>query len=238
MQDRRSAWLASHPGAGAAFREEDPLSFVSPVDEGPTLEVRWICSGALTTSMIDWFGASSIDIETREDVYLVAEGVRGLSVKIRGGTQLDLKVARGSRGVLAVPGRARGELESWQKWAFPLPSMPEGTIGLADWIPVRKVRRIRMFSRAGDAPVEHAQTPSDGAWCAVELTDVSVDDEQWWTLGFEAAGSPGAMRGALDAAVALVFGHRLPDGSELTVADSISYMDWLRTGRPERGRPS
>ena len=45
-----------------------------------------------------------------------------MSVKIRGGSQLDLKVARGTRGVLEVPGRAAGEMESWQKWAFPLPS--------------------------------------------------------------------------------------------------------------------
>ena len=214
------------------------MSFVSPVDEGPTLEVRWICPGALTTSMLDWFGPSSMDIETREDEYLVVEGVEGLSVKIRGGTQLDLKVARGIRGVLAVPGRAHGQLESWQKWAFPLPSMLEGRIDSAEWVSVRKVRRIRLFSLTGDEPVEHAEPPGDGAWCAVELTDVWVGDERWWTLGFEATGPPGAMRGAIDAAVALVFGHRLPDASELVAADSISYMDWLRTGRPERGRPS
>ncbi len=212
------------------------MSLVSPVDEGPTLEVRWIRPGPLTTPMIDWFGPFAGDIESREDVYLVGEQVRGLSVKIRGGAQLDLKVARGSAGVLDAPGRVRGEIESWQKWAFPLPPvLGEGTES-EDWIRVRKIRRIRLFSVADGVPVERAQIGSESAWCAVELTDVSVGDEQWWTLGFEATGPPGAMRGTIDAAAALVFDDRLPDDPELGAADSMSYMDWLRTRRPEHRR--
>ena len=43
----------------------------------------------------------------------------GLSVKIRGGGALEVKAYRGSPGILEVAGRARGHLESWQKWSFP-----------------------------------------------------------------------------------------------------------------------
>ncbi|MGA9161712.1 MAG: hypothetical protein WB297_12730 [Actinomycetota bacterium] len=206
------------------------------MEEGATLEVRWIRRGALTAPMVEWFGALGEDDETREDVYLVGESIRGLSVKIRGGAQLDLKVAQGTRGILDVEGRAEGEIESWQKWAFPLPSALAGDIASPGWVTVRKIRHIRRFSHADVVPAERALDGIDAPWCAVELTDVSVDDEPWWTLGFEATGPAEALQGTIDAAAALVFGDRIPDTEELTAADSTSYTDWLRTRLPGGAR--
>ncbi len=216
------------------------MSLVSPVlYEGATLEIRWIRPGALPTSMIDWFGPFPGDAESREDVYLVSPRARGLSVKIRGGTQLDLKVAGVSRGILHVPERARGKIVSWQKWAFPLASVLERGIESPDWISVRKIRRIRLFSLADDVPVERDDAGRDAAWCAVELTDVSTGGQRWWTLAFEAMGRPEAPRRTIDVTAELVFRDHLPDGVELGAADSMSYTDWLRN-RPtdERRRPS
>ena len=219
----------------ASSQEGKPSSFVSPV-EGPTLEVRWIRPGTLTPAMIDWFGASDGDVERREDVYLVGRHIRGMSVKIRGGSQLDLKVARGTQGILDVQGRAAGEMESWQKWAFPLPSRPAGDVESPEWITVRKVRHLRWFSYADGVSFERALDGIDAPWCAVELTDVSVDDEPWWTLGFEATGPAEALEGTIDAVAASVFGDRIPDTEELTAADSMSYMDWLRVRVSDEAR--
>ena len=182
--------------------------------------------------MIDWFGALGADVEHREDVYLIDERIRGISVKIRGGSQLDLKVARGTRGVLEVDGRAAGEMESWQKWAFPLPSGLGRDIESPEWITVGKIRHIRRFSHDDGVPFERTLDGADAPWCAVELTDVSVDDEPWWTLGFEATGPAEALQGTIDAAAALVFGERIPDTEVLTANDSMSYMEWLRTRQP------
>ena len=39
----------------------------------------------------------------------------GLSVKVRGGRALEVKVYRGSPGILEVARRARGRMESWLK---------------------------------------------------------------------------------------------------------------------------
>jgi hypothetical protein len=58
-------------------------------------------------------------VESREDAYLLDPQLPGLSVKVRGGGALEVKVYRGSPGILAVAGRARGRMESWQKWSFP-----------------------------------------------------------------------------------------------------------------------
>lgn len=233
MEPQRSA-QPTHP-AEPSSQVGKPSSSVSSVEE-PTLEVRWIRPGTLSPAMIDWFGASDGDVERREDVYLVGRHIRGMSVKIRGGSQLDLKVARGTQGILDVKGRAAGEMESWQKWAFPLPSRPAGDAESPEWITVRKVRHIRWFSYADGAPFERALDGIDAPWCAVELTDVSVDDEPWWTLGFEATGPAEALEGTIDAAAASVFGDRIPDTEELTAADSMSYMDWLRLRRSDESR--
>ena len=97
----------------------------SPVTEGVrSLEVRWIFPGQLETAVAGWFGRFPARVESREDTYLLDPQLRGLSVKVRGGGALEVKVYRGSPGILEVAGRARGRLEAWQKWSFPLQPAP------------------------------------------------------------------------------------------------------------------
>ena len=91
----------------------------NPVIEAvPSLEVRWIFAGQLETAVAGWFGRFPAAVESREDTYLLNPQLPGLSVKIRAGGALEVKVYRGSPGILEVAGRARGRLESWQKWSF------------------------------------------------------------------------------------------------------------------------
>jgi hypothetical protein len=87
--------------------------------EGPvaeavrSLEVRWIFPGKLEAAVAGWFGRFPAGTESREDTYLLDPQLRGLSVKVRGGGALEVKMFRGSPGILEVAGRARGRLESW-----------------------------------------------------------------------------------------------------------------------------
>ena len=93
----------------------------SPVTEGVrSLEVRWIFPGQLETAVARWFGRFPAETQSRQDTYLLNPQLRGLSVKVRGGGALEVKVYRGSAGNLEVPGRARGRIQSWQKWSFPV----------------------------------------------------------------------------------------------------------------------
>ena len=64
-------------------------------------------------------GRFTAGTESRQDTYLLRPHLPGLSVKVRGGGALEVKVYRGSPGILEVAGRARGRMESWQKWSFP-----------------------------------------------------------------------------------------------------------------------
>ena len=75
------------------------------VGEGErSLEVRWIFPGRLETTVTGWFGRFPIGTESREDSYLLHPRLPGLSVKIRGGRALEVKMYHGSLGILEVAG--------------------------------------------------------------------------------------------------------------------------------------
>ena len=135
----------------------------SPAAEGiSSLEVRWIFPGQLEAAVAGWFGRFPVVMESREDIYLLSPRLRGLSVKVRGGAALEVKAFRGSPGILDVVGRARGRLESWQKWSFPF-GPGEDSADPTGWMPVRKRRRICRFSLASGAPEDSAGSRGAGS---------------------------------------------------------------------------
>ena len=195
-----------------------------------SLEVRWIFPGQLETAVARWFSRFPATTESREDTYLLDPQLRGLSVKVRAGGALEVKVYRGSPGILQVPGRARGRLEAWEKWSFPCRPLRQDSAGPAGWQPVRKRRRISRFSRASGPAAARATVPGGEPWCQVELTEVRTRGQGWWTLGFEATGPDDLLHGELQATAALVFAQPLPAGVEPGPDYSRSYAEWL--GQP------
>jgi hypothetical protein len=192
-----------------------------------SLEVRWIFPGQLETAVARWFSRFPATTESREDTYLLDPQLRGLSVKVRAGRALEVKVYRGSRGDLQVPGRARGRLEAWQKWSFPFSPLSQDSPVPAGWQPVRKRRRISRFSQASGSAAAPAPVPGGEPWCDVELTEVRSRGQDWWTLGFEATGPAGLLHSELQATAALVFALPLPAGVEPGPDYSRSYAQWL-----------
>jgi hypothetical protein len=65
-----------------------------------SLEVRWIFPGQLEAAVAGWFARFPAGVESREDTYLLDPQLPGLSVKVRGGGALEVKVYRGSPGIL------------------------------------------------------------------------------------------------------------------------------------------
>jgi hypothetical protein len=200
----------------------------SPVTEGiRSLEVRWIFPGQLEPAVAVWFGQFPARTESREDTYLLDPQLPGLSVKVRGGSALEVKVYRGSPGILEVPGRARGRMQSWQKWSFPCGPLRRDSLDLAGWRPVRKRRRISCL-RLASGQLE-ACDPGHGRQprCEVELTEIRTSGQDWWTLGFEATGPADLLRSELLATAALVAAQALPGGMEPGLHESRSYAEWL-----------
>jgi hypothetical protein len=189
-----------------------------------SLEARWILRGQLTGAVKGWFGRFPAETMALEDAYLLDPYLPGLSVKVREGRALEVKMYRGSPGLLEVAGRARGRLESWQKWSFPHGPASPGSDDPAGWRLVSKRRRISFFAQATVIGIPQL---GEQPGCAVELTAIDLHGEPWWTLCFEATGPADVLRHELDAAAALVFADAIPGGVELGIDDAQSYVRWL-----------
>ena len=208
----------------------------SPVTEAVrSLEVRWILPGQLETAVARWFGRFPARTESREDTYLLDPQLRGLSVKVRGGGALEVKAYRGSPGILEVAGRARGRMESWQKWSFPCSPLRPDSAGPAGWRPVRKRRRVSRFPLASGQREARARELGQQPRCEVELTEVRTRGQDWWTLGFEATGPADLLRSEFEATAALVFAHALPGRMEFGPDEARSYAEWLGQDRAAPG---
>jgi len=190
-----------------------------------SLEVRWITPGPLGMAMREWFARFPAGTATREDAYLLQPRLHGLSVKLRDGSTLDVKAYLRSPGVLGLPGC--GRLESWRKWSFPYQPSWDGDAPLPGWIRVRKRRYACWFPLATSHGLAPVPWLAPRAGCMVELTEVHVHDQAWWSVGFEATGSGGLLRLALQRAADLVFAKPLPAGVILSLGNSRSYAQWL-----------
>jgi hypothetical protein len=225
MRRQRPALAAGQYQDHVTMTAEPPDSQVTEALR--TLEVRWIFPGQMDSAVAGWFGRFPAGTESREDTYLLVPRLRGLAVKIRGGGALEVKAYCGSPGILEVAGRARGRMESWQKWSFPFRPPSGDSGGPPGWTAVRKRRRVSQFSSASGPAVARAPGMGRRPRCEVELTEVHVRGRDWWTLGFEASGATDLLQAELEAAAALVFAQALPGGVVPGPADSRSYAQWL-----------
>jgi len=200
----------------------------SPVTEGVrSLEVRWIFRGQLEAAMAGWFGRFPAGTESRVDTYLLDPQLGGLSVKVRGGGALELKVYRGSPGILEGGGpRPRpdgvlAEVVLPRRPAQPRQRRP-GRLEAGS-----KRRRVSRFPLGSGQIVARAPGLGQEPRCAVELTEVRARGQDWWTVGFEATGPTDLLRCELEATAGLVFAQDLPGGMKLGPGSSRSYAEWL-----------
>jgi hypothetical protein len=193
-----------------------------------THEVRWLRQGAVPRDLTEWFSQLPHVTETREDRYLVKPQITGLSLKIRGGESIDVKQRQDSVGVVHLAGRMTGPADSWLKTSVRLPEEPEWLAATADdaWIRAVK-RRLRTFPLVA--------RPASGAdpSCAVELTEVEVLNELWWTIGFEVSG-PGALD-RLHRAAAAVFGDPAAPVYRFRAEEATPYGEWIQQLSASRG---
>ena len=204
------------------------MTGASVITETFSLEVRWIVSGQLDMAVAEWFGGFPSETEVREDAYILDPDLGSLSMKVRAGQALELKAFHGSPGILDFRGRARGRMQYWRKWSVPYRPPSWSGDDRDGWRRVRKRRRTSRFSLARGRISASAGDLAGAPRCAVELTEIRVYDQDWWSLGLEAAGPAHLLRAGLLATAELVFTQPLPGGAELRVEDSMSYAEWLR----------
>jgi hypothetical protein len=133
----------------------------------------------------------------------------------------------GSPGVLDLPGGGRSRLESWRKWSFPSGLPGSGGADLPGWVVVGKTRCSSWFPLAGRPDLAQVRRPDALVGCMVELTEIRVRGETWWSVGFEATGPVRLLRGALERTADLVFARALPPEVQFSLGSSQCYAHWL-----------
>jgi hypothetical protein len=194
-----------------------------------SLEVRWIHPGGLPAVLVERLEPFGEGVERREDRYLTDPVFPDVSVKIRGGVQLDVKAFRHSPGRLSLPGGTRGRLELWEKWTLPFASVPQPLVDAAAWTLIEKARRRRSFAIVGAGLVERPLADAESAGCSLELTEVSIDGAIWWTLGLEAVGPLDTLHRDLQATAMTLIDDRLSTRFGFHSRASMSYYEQLRS---------
>jgi hypothetical protein len=197
-------------------------------------EVRWFYKGPVPAAVKDWFCGSRLckKEDAHTDHYLALVGSDAVSVKLRGGSILEIKArAQPPQPFTLASGTAVGLEETWVKWSHDDREVVRRLAASADksaeWVAVAKTRLLRKFRFEVNGEVEEIDVdPQVPHGCLAELSQLNVRDSQWWSLGFESFGE--VNRTTYLEQVARHVVKVLPEhGLALTEHDSMAYPGWL-----------
>lgn len=206
-----------------------------------TAELRWFYRGTLPEEVLHWFeqdclGEQLQPPEEREDLYLYSPGCDYLGIKLRQG-RLEIKWRKAELGVVRFGDRVEGKAEKWGKWLCEDPTAESfqltTVVGEKAWVSVKKVRFLRKASLTqrqyqvlpGESITPVSVTESIDQGCTVELTQLGINGNAWWSLAFEAEGKDDCLMDNLQAVANWVF--KSYHGSKLQGEDSYAYPTWL-----------
>jgi len=198
-----------------------------------TVEVRWFLPGLIPPEVSDWFHRNqpkSFAESERVDYYLRITDTDSMGIKLRQG-RIEVKQRYRELGLLQLHLQARGLVEQWRKWSFSLvgagydlSQQPEPA---GAWLAVKKERLLRTYRLSANWQVVPAALDASGPGCDMELAQVTIQDQPWWSLCFEAFGE----EVKLEQNLLLVASHVLESSRPplLAAECSFGYPHWLRS---------
>lgn len=183
-----------------------------------TLELRWFSLGKPPEEVEHWFGQQCLGKllglpETRKDLYLYTPDCDYLNIKLRQGS-LEVKWRKAELGILNLGNGREGKVEKWLKWICQDPDqqsiLPAEVAQERAWVGVKKVRSQRHYQGI-----------------TFELTQLTVRNNDWWSLAFEMATQGVNPIKSFESIVAQV--SQTYPGPELQCEQSFAYPAWLST---------
>jgi hypothetical protein len=192
----------------------------------PTLEVRWFFKGELPSTCYRWFVKAGVDDpEIRSDWYLYSAKNRGLGIKLRQGS-LEIKQRLQNQGKCKLAKQVRGRLEQWVKWPFEISAESLSPAELGElWLEVNKKRWCQHYTMNAIGAIERTDSIEQVSGCTLELAELRVCNQDWYSLCFEAFGPPESVAQVLNAVV-----QQVSDAEGLPVLKarhSFGYPEWL-----------
>ena len=192
-----------------------------------TAEVRWFLPGPVPPDVRAWFDDLGPLVEAaspRTDCYVQPTGP-GLNVKVREG-RLEVKRRDAPGAVREWAAGVAGVVEHWRKWSFALDEAVRA-MHSAYWQAVRKQRRLRAYRPDGAGGVAEVSDDAESeAGCEVELSEIQVDGQTWWSVCFEAFGPEDQLDRLLLDTARHVFAQSMPP-TVLVSDHSMGYPAWL-----------
>ena len=199
-------------------------------------ELRWYWRSAAPQALVEWFRSDERHpcppgggTNRRVDRYRPDTRQDELAIKVRGeksGLEVKGRVERvGSLGDDPFV----GEVELWTKW-----TLEDVALEASALVDVTQLRWVRTLDTTASVPVEIELDAREGSvdgtyptrGCQIELTQVHVLDEEWWSFGFESFGRVNDVVESLRRG-AEVMAHRSPPA--LTGGRLMSSPAWLKS---------
>jgi len=195
----------------------------------PTVEIRWFAAGTLPVDIASWFESTSplsARIEDRTDRYL-RPADPATNIKIREG-RLEIKrriwIDTGFEDCPMIA----GTIEAWNKCGFDIDTSAEAHTD-ANWISCRKRRATKWFSWGFGGLVPLSGPESAASACQLEMSSLTIMQQHWWTVGFEATGTNS--RDLLEKTTrSLMAGFPMVEPELLM---PMGYAEWLRSCFPD-----
>ncbi len=198
-----------------------------------TYEVRWFNSGNIPENIESWFKHSCLLSSTkvpekREDVYLYTPKCDYLGIKLRQGG-LEIKWRDRDINGMQFNSLVKGNVEKWKKWrcsdsseeSFSLQQIGDNPV----WVKVGKVRYSQLYQVVGKKAEAVASDAGVDNGCSLELTDVEINGNKWWSIGLEAFGEDCDLQNNLHITAHLVFSNY--DSFPLQAENSYGYPGLL-----------
>ncbi|MEA5599290.1 hypothetical protein [Rivularia sp. UHCC 0363] len=196
-----------------------------------TYEVRWFYSGNIPESIESWFKHCLLSPtklpEKREDVYLYAPNCDYLGIKLRQGA-LEIKWRYPKSNVMNFGSVVEGNVEKWSKWrldstgeAFQLTQIGDNPV----WVRVAKVRFSQLYQVVANTVQPVSSDPNVDNGCSLELTNIEVNGNKWWSIALEAFGEDSNLKDNLQVTANFVF--RNYDNFSLQAKSSYGYPSLL-----------
>jgi hypothetical protein len=204
-------------------------------------EIRWFMGGDVPIEILDWYRRSHHKhrYPTRTDMYLLYPHAKTIGVKFRE-DKFEIKSFVRALDTLSIGDHIKGDIELWEKWSLAGYSVSQLFSEIrgdkTSWIDVTKTRTIRKYSTDGEVIHEmdalgRQGFPDDG--CNVELTEITIKNKSYWSIGFEAFATRKDLKDNLLQTFVLLFESYDID-FKLAEDDSFSYPTFLGKIRSDK----
>ncbi|BBD57477.1 hypothetical protein NIES2109_02430 [Nostoc sp. HK-01] len=193
-----------------------------------TIELRWFYPSQIPIEIEEWF-PQNCSPEKREDFYLYAPQCDYLGIKLRQ-ERLEVKWRKAELGVLRFGELIEGKAEKWGKWICNDSTgesfQPAMVFANSVWVNVQKLRRLQSYKILPDSSVQAvAINESIDNGCSMEITQLRIQEQTWWSLALEAVGEYTHLQENLHLMASCVFNNYR--GIKLIAANSYAYPHWL-----------